>query len=213
MTARRSWAQKKSHFSVRTATYSKYLRRLTQRLRTGARSVATCNSRDAFPPVTDEHCIADTEKEVVTHVEARAAAGRMAWGDFSAVNILGVLGDTRAQPCYPVAKAGDAVAACEIIREIEARATRPVPAAASRCSIACQACRLTIGGGGGIIRLDMNVKHACPSAACERCYGRRSGGWCRGARPLALRESGGRRTREDRERGWRHGGAQQHGKR
>ena len=53
-----------------------------------------------------------------------SASARGPWGDFPAVNILASLGDMRLHPRCEAAKNGDAAAAYEIVRQIEARATR-----------------------------------------------------------------------------------------
>lgn len=69
--------------------------------------------------MTTRKRIAKAVADVTGSVSARGP-----WGDFPAVNILASLGDMRLHPRYEAAKNGDAAAAYEIVRQIEARATR-----------------------------------------------------------------------------------------
>ena len=83
---------------------------------------APTQAPSSLPSVTTQKRSANT----VADVTARArASARGPWGDFPAVNILASLGDMRLHPRYEAAKNGDAAAAYEIVRQIEARATRP----------------------------------------------------------------------------------------
>ena len=96
-----------------------------QRLRTETRQAAPRNARNAFQPTRATQRIAQVVNDIIPSAEARAAAGRAAWGDFPRVNILAALGDLRKHPRYAEAKAGDYTAAYDIVRDIEARAERP----------------------------------------------------------------------------------------
>ena len=96
-----------------------------QRLRTETRQAAARNARNAFQPTRATQRIAQVVNDIIPSAEARAAAGRAAWGDFPRVNILAALGDLRKHPRYAEAKAGDYTAAYDIVRDIEARAERP----------------------------------------------------------------------------------------
>ena len=93
-----------------------------QRLRTETRQAA---ARNAFQPTRARQRIAQVVNDIIPSAEARAAAGRAAWGDFPRVNILAALGDLRKHPRYAEAKVGDYTAAYDIVRDIEARAERP----------------------------------------------------------------------------------------